>query len=245
MKTLKKVMYAVLVAVLVVPFALVMSACSGKTYNVSTVAELTETLKTAENGAKIVLQENLDISSPIVIDKKITLDLNGKTISNSNDLWNDVDGIDDWSLISVRATVDKKGNVVSKGDLTIIGDGSLLAKENDCYAVDVMDGAKLTIESGTFVGNIHAVYVFEGSLVVKGGKYSVQQKYTVAGKEDEFVLNCYDQNRKDGTATIVVYGGEFEKFNPANCAAEGENTNFVAEGYKTEQTGDVYTVVRA
>ncbi|MGN1222399.1 MAG: hypothetical protein ACI4TT_04120, partial [Christensenellales bacterium] len=160
MKSLKKVMYAVLVAVLVVPFALVLTACSGKTYNVSTVDELTETLKTAESGATIVLQDDLDISSPIVIDKKITLDLNGKTISNTNDLWNEKTG--DWSLISVRATVDEEDNVVSKGELIIIGSGSLLAKENDCYAVDVMDGAKLTIESGTYVGNIHAVYVYEG-----------------------------------------------------------------------------------
>ena len=245
MKSFKKIMYVILVAVLVVPFAFVLTACSGKTYKVATVAELTETLKTAKDGAKIVLKDNLDISSPIVIDKKITLDLNGKTISNTNDLWNDDDGIDNWSLISVRATVDKQGNVVSKGELTIEGNGSLLAKENDCYAVDVKDGAKCTIKDGTYVGNIHAVYVFEGSLVVKGGKYSVQQKYPTAGKEYEFVLNCYDQNRKDGKATIVVYGGEFEKFNPANCAAEGENTNFVAEGYKTEQTGDVYKVVRA
>lgn len=242
MKSFKKIMCSVLAVLLVVPFALVFTACGGNTYKVSTVEELTKALQSADNGAKIVLQSDLDISSPIIITKKITLDLNGKTISNSNDLWNEDTG--EWSLISVRATADKDGNIVSKGELTIEGEGSLLTKENDCYAVDVRHGAKCTINNGTFVGNIHAVYVFEGSLTVNGGKYSIQQQYNVAGKEYEFVLNCYDANRKEQKASIVVYGGEFVKFNPANCAAEGLNTNFVAEGYIVEQTENIYKVVR-
>lgn len=242
MKSLKKIVCAVFVLALVIPFALVFTGCAEKAYNVSTVEELTETLESAKSGSKIVLQNDLDISSPIIITKKITLDLNGKTISNSTDLWNEETGA--WSLISVRATADKDGNIVSKGELTIKGNGSLLAKENDCYAVDVMHGAKCTIEDGTFVGNIHAVYVFEGSLTVNGGKYSIQQLYNVAGKEYEFVLNCYDANRKDQKASIVVYGGEFAMFNPANCAAEGANTNFVAEGYTVEQAENVYRVVK-
>ena len=46
-----------------------------------------------------------------------------------------------------------------------------------------------------------------------------------------FVLNCYDANRKSGTAKIIVTGGTFVNFDPSNCKAEGENTNFVADGY--------------
>lgn len=110
----------------------------------------------------------------------------------------------DWSLLSVRAG----------GDLTITGNGTLKAKENDCYAVDVQDGATLTIENGTFVGNIHAVYVYQGELTVKGGAYSIQQKYPDTAKADEFVLNCYDKHRTEGTAKITVTGGTFVKFNP-------------------------------
>ena len=242
MKNFRKTMCAVFAVMLALPFALVFTACSGTTYNVSTVDELNEALKNAQSGSKIVLQSNLDISSPIVITKKITLDLNGKTISNSTDLWNEDAG--DWSLISVRATADEDGNITSKGELIIEGEGSLLAKENDCYAVDVMHGASCTINNGTFVGNIHAVYVYEGSLTVNGGKYSIQQLYNVSGKEYEFVLNCYDANRQSEKASIVVYGGEFTRFNPANCQAEGPNTNFVAEGYTVEQTENVYKVVR-
>ena len=37
-------------------------------------------------------------------------------------------------------------------------------------------------------------------------------------------------------------GGSFEKFNPADCKAEGEGTNFCEEGYTTTQNGDTYAV---
>ena len=42
------------------------------------------------------------------------------------------------------------------------------------------------------------------------------------------MLNCYDANHTNGTATITVNGGEFPQIDPSNCKAEGEGTNFVA-----------------
>lgn len=183
-------------------------------------------------GGEVKLLKDVDISETVIVAKAVKLDLNGKTISNTNDLWEK--RADDWSLLSVRAG----------GDLTITGNGTLKAKENDCYAVDVQDGATLTIENGTFVGNIHAVYVYQGELTVKGGAYSIQQKYPDAAKADEFVLNCYDKHRTEGTAKITVTGGTFVKFNPANCAAEGAGTNFVAAGYAAKKLeDDKYEVV--
>ena len=183
-------------------------------------------------GGEVKLLKDVDISETVIVAKAVKLDLNGKTISNTNDLWEK--RADDWSLLSVRAG----------GDLTITGNGTLKAKENDCYAVDVQDGATLTIENGTFVGNIHAVYVYQGELTVKGGAYSIQQKYPDTAKADEFVLNCYDKHRTEGTAKITVTGGTFVKFNPANCAAEGAGTNFVAAGYAAKKLeDDKYEVV--
>lgn len=183
-------------------------------------------------GGEVKLLKDVDISETVIVTKAVKLDLNGKTISNTNDLWEKRAA--DWSLLSVRAG----------GDLTITGNGTLKAKENDCYAVDVQDGATLTIENGTFVGNIHAVYVYQGELTVKGGAYSIQQKYPDTAKADEFVLNCYDKHRTEGTAKITVTGGTFVKFNPANCAAEGAGTNFVAPGYAAKKLeDDKYEVV--
>lgn len=186
-----------------------------------------------ETGGEAKLAEDVVLGETVAVEagKEVVLDLNGKTISNTADLWNTA--ANDWSLLSVRG-----------GSLTIKGAGTLQAKENDCYAVDVMDGGKVVIEDGTYVGNVHAVYVFEGTAEIKGGKYSIQQPSGLPSPYG-YVLNCYDANRKNGTAKIMVSGGEFVKFNPADCAAEGAHTNFLADGYMSVEAEEgVWTVVR-
>ena len=189
------------------------------------------------NGGNIKVDANVDVGADaLVVAKDTTIDMNGKTIKNTTDIWNENTG--SWSLISAR----------NGAKLTITGNGTFKAKENDSFVVDVQDGATVTIENGTFIGNVHAVYVYEGTANIKGGFYSVQQKYNVAGKENEFVLNCYDANREAGTAKIIVTGGTFVNFNPADCWAEGARTNFVAPGYSviSEKHGEDtwYTVVK-
>ena len=217
-------------------------ACVSNENTMQKYLDLQDAIDNASDGDTISLLGDVVLENTVVVDKKLTLDLEGGTISNTSDLWNESTG--DWSLVSVRGT----------GNLTITGNGTLKAKEEDCYAVDVQDEvAVLTIENGKFVGNINAVYVFEGSAYIKGGTYSVQQKFSDASKADEFVLNCYDPNYKGkdsgdrkytGPARIVVTGGKFEKFNPADCYAEGAHTNFVAEGYISvkDEDGISYTV---
>ena len=179
--------------------------------------------------AKLAADLVLDKTVAVETGKEVVLDLNGKTISNTEDLWNAA--VNDWSLLSVRG-----------GILTLKGSGTLQAKENDVYAVDVMDGGKVVIEDGTYVGNAHAVYVYEGAAEIKGGKYSIQQTSGLASPYG-YVLNCRDDMRENGLAKIIVTGGEFVKFNPADCAAEGAHTNFLADGYVSVENGNVWTVL--
>ena len=193
-------------------------------------ATLQGAIDAASDNATIVLQDDVVLDTCITISKTITLDLAGNKISNTEAVWDNEDKI--WSLVRVE----------ENGNLTLTGDGTLRALENDCYAVDIVDGGKCTIENGTYVGNIHAVYVFNGSLVVNGGTFSVQQKYNTE-RPYEYVLNCFDTNYKNETATINVTGGTFVNFDPSNCYAEGKGTNFCAEGYVSVQDGDEYTVV--
>ena len=195
-------------------------------------------LKSVFNEGGVVALANdlvLDRTLSVPAGKEVVIDLNGKTIRNTADLWDVPNKIaNNWSLLSVKG-----------GTLTIKGAGTLQAKENDCYAVDVQDGGTVVIEDGTYVGNIHAVYVQKGTAEIRGGKYSIQQTYPEAAKAYGFVLNCFDENRKNGTAKILVSGGEFVKFNPADCAAEGAGTNFVIAGYKSVASGtDVWKVVK-
>ena len=210
------------------------SGSGAVTAGITTEKALKDAISAASENETITLGGSITLTAPIIIKKKISLDMDGHTFSSTQDIWNDATSA--WSFISVQAN----------GDLTITGNGTFQTKANDCYAVDVQDGATLTIENGTFVGNVHAIYVFEGSLFVHGGTYSIQQKYTNAAQADEFVLNCYDANRRNGSATISVSGGSFINFNPANCQAEGIATNFCADGYTTTSTtigeNTIYTV---
>lgn len=181
-------------------------------------------------GGAVTLSDNVDFDRTIAVQpgKIMSVNLNGKTVKNTTDLWKNPSVPNSWSLFSVRGTDSK---------LTLSGDGEVIAKANDCYAVDVQDGGHLVIEGGHFNGNIHAVYVEEGTAEIKGGTFEVQQKYPDADKADEFVLNCYDANRKNGTAKIIVTGGTFIGFNPSDCKAEGNGTNFVASGYASIPNG--------
>lgn len=172
------------------------------------------------NGQSVDAEKTLVLSGG----QSETLNLGDLSISNKNNIWSDSDS--DWSLLSVR----------ENSSLTITS-GAYIAKANDCYAVDVQDGGHLVIEDGHFNGNIHAVYVLEGVAEIKGGTFEVQQKYPDAEKADEFVLNCYDANRENGTAKIIVTGGTFIGFNPGDCKAEGNGTNFVAPGYASIPNG--------
>ncbi len=170
------------------------------------------------NGQSVDAEKTLVLSGG----QSETLNLGDLSISNKNNIWSD----SDWSLLSVR----------ENSSLTITS-GAYIAKANDCYAVDVQGGGHLVIEDGHFNGNIHAVYVLEGVAEIKGGTFEVQQKYPDADKADEFVLNCYDANRRNGTAKIIVTGGTFIGFNPGDCKAEGDGTNFVAPGYASIPNG--------
>ena len=181
-------------------------------------------------GGAVTLSDNVDFDRTIAVQpgKTMSVNLNGKTVKNTTDLWENPSVPNSWSLFSVRGTDSK---------LTLSGDGDVIAKANDCYAVDVQGGGHLVIDGGHYNGNIHAVYVTEGIAEIKGGTFEVQQKYPDAEKADEFVLNCLDENYKNGTAKIIVTGGTFIGFNPGDCKADGNGTNFVAPGYASIANG--------
>lgn len=214
---MKKVLATILALVMALGLTTAAWADEAKAAKVGDVEydTLQAAVDAATAGQTIVLLKDVDASSGVTVGKKIVLDMNGKKLYNTVDIWDT-----SWSLISVR----------DNGDLTITGNGTFAAKENDCYAVDVQAGGKVTIQNGTFVGNIHAVYVHTGTAIINGGTYTVQQQYPNADRPYDFVLNCYDASRAAGTATITVNGGEFPQIDPSNCKAEGEGTDFVAAG---------------
>lgn len=187
-----------------------------------TFVSLQNAINDAKDNDTITLLKDVDLGNTVTVaNKTVTLNMAGKTIYNTKVLWDSKPNA--WSLISVR----------ENGNLTITGDGTLKAKADDCYALDTQEeSAKLTVENGTVIGNISAIYAYLGDVTINGGNYSIQQLNS-NNVQDEYglTINCYDQHYKDKTAKITVTGGYFVHFNPSDNKAEGAGTNFVADGY--------------
>ena len=182
-----------------------------------------------KGGATITLLKNINTESYYTVngDNPVTIDLAGHNITGS--------GISGLFYVTV------------KGDLTIKGEGTVTAVEDNGAAMAVWvrsSLAKVTLEGGTYTQQItntadlhfDLIYVERGNVYVKGGTYK--------GFTPDWTLNCKDEYYQSKEANIEVTGGTFVGFDPANNKAEGENTNFVPAGYVSRMDEDgSYTVV--
>ncbi len=176
-------------------------------------------------------------SDRLVIEKPTTLNLSAK-IKTAGELFES----DNFCAMFVQA--DTTINATENGGIVCEAatgeDG-----EYSTYAINVKNGATLTINGGTYYGGGTAVQVQEGKLIINGGHFEVIPFSAPYGYD--YMLNCIDSAYKNGTASIEVKGGTFVNFDPSNCKAEGAGTNFVATGYKVVSeahgTDTWYTVV--
>lgn len=182
-------------------------------------------IDSAAENTVIKLTSDIVVTETTIVSKNIAIDLNGYTIKNTEDIWNE--DTKSWSLISVR-----NGGILTLLDNSDASTGTLLAKENDCYAVDVCNGGMLIIESGTYIGNISSVYVHTGTAYINGGYYRIQQ--TISGANGyKQTINCYDANFKNGTAKVIISGGSFYNFDPTDAAEPvGCNQSYLSKNTK-------------
>ena len=188
-------------------------------------ASLQAAIDAAQDGETVTLLTDVEQNSQLTINKNITLDLNGKTIKNTKDIWGD----------NANAIL----SITNDAKVTITGNGTIDAKENDCYTINVVKG-DLTIENGTFYGNVSVVQVEEGTLSVKGGTFDLHQKWDGSSK---YLFNCIDDAYASGSAKVAISGGTFVGFDPS-VSPEGEGTSYLAPGYAPTDNGDgTYGVV--
>ena len=179
-------------------------------------------------GATITLLKNINTSSYYEVkgENPVTIDLAGYNITGSG-----ISGL---------------FYVTAKGDLTIKGEGTVTAVEDNGAAMAVWVRspiAKVTLEGGTYTQQItntndphfDLIYVERGNVYVKGGTYE--------GATSDWTLNCKDENYLSKEAKIEVTGGTFKGFDPANNTAEGKGTSFVAAGYVSTKGADGNFVV--
>ena len=204
--------------------------------NILTVGDdITVSVDDAFAAENIIIEGEYTLTADMVVDRPIVvlagteavIDLNGFDIINTN----------------ASETFGEGEGIIAYGNLTIKGEEGTVKGSTMAVWARGNNGAEVTINGGTYKGCAEGfakggrsvIYASSGNTInIYGGKF-----YNT-GKDNAFVLNI-----KDGSAAkINVYGGEYEKFNPADNTSEGANTNFVAAGYKSVQNGDWYTVVK-
>ena len=192
------------------------------------------------NGGTVTLSEDVTLEYPIVVEGAMVVELNGHNITAP--LFTESNGVIAEGDTDSYAFWVKEG-----GDLTINGEGAV--KTQACkYSIAVWaQGGNVVINGGDYENageGSDLIYASaKGNVIINGGKFTACEKAagTQGTAQPRSTLNL-----KDNTgSSIVVYGGSFYKFNPADNASEGPHTNFVAEGQIVleDKAGEWFTVV--
>ena len=190
-------------------------------------ATLQAAVDAAKAGDTITLLKDITVdgtdkvTSRTVIDKPITLDLNDKTIKSPDNM-----GANTNNFTALHISADVTINATTGG----INTGT-----NGAYAINVMNGATLTINGGNYYGGGTAVQVQEGTANINGGTFACEPYGDPYGYK--FLINCIDSAYKNGTAKVSIKGGSFVNFDPSDSASENPKGNFCASGYVAVKSG--------
>ena len=145
-------------------------------------------------------------------------------------------------------TVTVKGNktgggIIVNGNLTITGYRGLFGDptgESVGYLFNINDGASVTIDTDkdvTFQCGLSCAQMQGNTakLIINGGKW-IGGEYN--GKF--WTLNKIDAYKE---SQIIIKGGKFYKFNPAESHTEDPAERWLADGYTAVQNGDWYEVI--
>ena len=217
-------------------------------------------LYAAANGGTIVLQEDVEIPGELTFTKNAVVDLGGNEIKTEGGTYGDAIVVKSGANVTFKnGTIKEAQNAKDESAVIYVSSATpasvtleemTLEGSHPVYVNSAAAATTVTINSGNYTcsgTNGEVVYVQKGGkVVINGGTFSNPTATEYSG----FLLNIKDDFRKtlnDPREAIEVFGGIFYNFDPANNAAEGAGTNFVAEGYKSVETivgGDkIYTVV--
>lgn len=206
---------------------------------------LADALAAADENAIVKLLEDVTGQVAIPAGKKLTLDLNGKTITHSGTAI-----INNGTLIVKNGAVVSTGNcgigVGSNSETTILSDVTVTAQES-AVITSKSTGAKIFIEGGTFTSTDNAVIAGNGSertgnpniIVINGGTFN--GGITTAG----YVACGIYAPWKD---QITVNGGTFHITGGAGIVARAGQVSvnggtFICTGNATGKVGDSRVVV--
>lgn len=199
----------------------------------NTASSLADFKNHIKEGGEIMMITSIDLDNDTaIVNTKLTIDLNNKSITGG--LFSESNGSINEGTSDSYAFWVKEG-----GNLTIKGDGEIKAQEATYSMAVWANGGNVVIKGGTFRNGgdgtdlIYAsaggnVYIYDGEFI------GAENTGSESGTANKFsLLNVKDKDYKSGASNIVVYGGIFHGFNPADNLSEGPGTNFVADGYES------------
>ena len=189
-------------------------------------ATLAEAIAAAQDGNTVTLLA--DINTPdtsYYIDKRLTIDLKGKTVTGSG-----YDGV--FSITGVGAEVCIKNGAVVAVEKN--GDAGKYTMAVWAHAA----GCTVTLEALTVSQQIthtddkqmDMIYASAGTIIINSGSFT--------SGTPKWTLNINDKAYKDGSANIIVNGGTFVGYDPRNAENEGKGTSLVAEGVGVDANSD-------
>ena len=180
-----------------------------------------EAIEYAKAGDTIVLLANVEASKIITIDKAITLDGNGKTITSTAGRAINVDGANGVTIknVTVVASGERAINVIN-GSTNVLIDNVTATAAN--YAVNVAgtaSGAVITINGCTLTGlNVVNVAAADVKVTVHGGKLTCNDATDV----ESYAALALATNATN--SVITATGVEFDIKDDSCEASNGTNT---------------------
>ena len=202
----------------------ILTEITTKNVSVETLEALTEAIAV---GGKIEVAASIDAPTGFIITVDTTIVNNGEITIKEDIIGDGVFTVTDGTLI-----LNGKGiiNGLGKNDWSM----AVWAKENGKVIINDGYFTNVGAESAEDSEHFDLIYASGNAQIeINGGEFKCETP--------KWTLNIKDKDR--ATASIVVKGGKFHGFNPADCDVEGPNTNFVASGYKVVEEDGVFVVI--
>lgn len=190
---------------------------------------IVDAVNDADNGDVITLQEDVnmgdgDNDNLVINAENVTIDLGEKTLTanGSNGAIKVTGGV---------TTLDGEGTVSG----TLGSDNFSMAIWATSGTVVINGGTYTNMTDGSERGTDLIYASGNGRIEINGGVFEAAKP--------EWTLNVKNSDYAAGTASIVVKGGSFKNFNPADMSARNDDeVSFVAEGYQSVLEGEYYVV---
>lgn len=202
----------------------VLTEITAEDISVETLEALTEAIAA---GRKIKVTASIDAPTGFVITADTTIINNGEITVKEDIIGDGVFTVTDGTLIlNGKGTI----NGLGKNDWSM----AVWAKENGKVIINDGYFTNIGAESANDSEHFDLIYASGNAQIeINGGEFKCETP--------KWTLNIKDKDR--ATASIIVKGGKFHGFNPADCEVEGPNTNFVALGYKVVEKDGIFTVM--